>query len=133
MALVIFGPPRSKKNSGRIVRAGKRLRLLPSAAQVSWAKSAIFQLRAQWRSAAITKPVSVRAMFFRERNVGDLINFMQAVADALEHAGVVVNDRLIVSWDGSRLSKDAVRPRVELEVELFNEAARPFTAVARSS
>jgi len=57
---------------------------------------------------------------------------MQAVADALEHAGVVVNDRLIVSWDGSRLSKDAVRRRVELEVELFNEAARPSTAVARS-
>ena len=132
MPLVIFGPPRTKKNSGRIVRAGKRLRLLPSAAQVSWAKSAIFQLRAQWRQAAIAKPVSVRAMFFRERNVGDLVNFLQAAADALEHAGVVVNDRLIVSWDGSRMSKDSVRPRVELEVELFNEPALLATTVARS-
>jgi len=125
MALVILGPPRTKKNHGRIVRAGKRLRLLPSLAQVDWAKSAIRQLRQQWRAPTFTTPVSVKARFFRDRAVGDLVNYFQALADALEHAGVVVNDRLIVSWDGSRLDKDSMRPPVELEVELFREA-QPF-------
>ena len=34
-----------------------------------------------------------------------------------EKAGVVVNDRLIVSWDGSRIYKDAKSPRVIFTLE----------------
>ena len=40
-----------------------------------------------------------------------------ALADALEEAGIVENDRLIVSWDGSRLLKDAATPRIEVMLE----------------
>lgn len=123
MTFTIFGPPRTKKNHGRLVRAGGKLRLLPSAAHETWAHSAVRQLRQQKCMSLIESPVSVAAVFFRERNVGDLVNYMQALADALEKAGVITNDRLIVSWDGSRLAKDAQRPRVELTVEPFEAAA----------
>jgi len=97
MKLVVFGSPRTKKNHSRLVRAGRRLRLVPSAAHETWARSAIPQLRAQWQQPPLIGRVAVRALFYRERNVGDLVNFMQALADALEAAAVVENDRLIVS------------------------------------
>ncbi len=117
--LVVFGAPRTKKNHSRLVRAGRRLRLLPSAAHERWARSAIAQQRSQWREPPLVAPVAVRATFYRERNVGDLVNYLQALADALEAAGVVANDRLIASWDGSRLGKDTGRPRIELELALL--------------
>jgi Holliday junction resolvase RusA-like endonuclease len=123
MRLVIVGPPRSKKNHSRIVRAGRRLRLIPSAAHERWAHSALRQLRLQWRRPPITTPVNVRATFFRERAVADAVNLYQALADALERAGVVANDRLIVSWDGSRLDKDAKHPRIEVELTQLDEEA----------
>lgn len=122
MKLVIAGPPRTKKNHSRLVRAGGRFRLLPSAAHETWSRSAVKQLRSQWRRQPISDPISVAAVFYRERATGDLVNYLQALADALEHAGVVVNDRLIVSWDASRLSKDAAHPRVELNIESFEDA-----------
>src|SRR5262245_30597687 len=101
--LSIFGPPRTKKNSARIVRAGQRMRILPSVAHQAWAKSAVEQLQHAWRLPPLDAPVSVAATVYRERGVGDLVNYLQAIADALEKAGVVINDRQIVSWDGSRL------------------------------
>ena len=55
------------------------------------------QLRRQWRRSPLTSPIEVRAVFYRERNVRDLVNFMEALADALEHAGVIENDRLVLS------------------------------------
>lgn len=122
MKFIILGPPRTKKNHSRLVRAGRRLRLVPSAAHEVWARSAVRQLRQQRREPRYEAPVSVAAVFFRDRNVGDLVNYLQALADALEHAGVVTNDRLIVSWDGSRLAKDAECPRIELTVAPFEAA-----------
>lgn len=69
-----------------------------------------------WRQPPLIGPVAVRALFFREHAIGDLLNYEQALADALEAAAVVENDRLIVSWDGSRLLKDASAPRIEVEI-----------------
>lgn len=114
--LVILGAPRTKKNHSRVIRSRRRLRIVPSAAHEAWARSAIPQLRSQWQQPPLIGRVAVRALFYRERNVGDLVNYLQALADALEHAGVVQNDRLIVSWDGSRLLKDASSPRIEVEI-----------------
>ena len=75
----------------------------------------LWQLKTQWKQEAITKmPVNMTALIYREKNVGDALNYLEAIADALERAGVVKNDRLIVSFDGSRLLKDADRPRVEV-------------------
>jgi Holliday junction resolvase RusA-like endonuclease len=136
--LVILGAPRTKKNSSRIVVAGQRHRVLPSIAHERWYQTALPQLRAQWCGRPVLQtPVSVRAYFYRERRVGDLLNYEQALADALERSGIVENDKLIVSWDGSRLRSDRSRPRIELLIAPFDEpvvdCAPPPRAAARPS
>lgn len=51
------------------------------------------------------------------RSRPDLINLEEATADILERAGIIINDRNIVSWDGSRIvGIDKQNPRVEIEI-----------------
>lgn len=122
MTFTILGAPRTKKTSQRIVRnrrTGKTL-IIASKLTKGWTKTAVEQLIAakphpDWP--AIGRPVNCCAFIYRDRQAGDAVNYYQAIADALQDAGIVVNDRLIVSWDGSRLLLDRKRPRVELELE----------------
>jgi len=117
MTFVLKGAPRTKKNHGRIFRG----RMFPSAAFAEWNKLIQPQLaiaRAQAKEPLpITRPVNVRALFYRERLTGDACNFYQALADALQEGGIVEDDKLIVSWDGSRLLKDAENPRIIVNLE----------------
>jgi Holliday junction resolvase RusA-like endonuclease len=137
MTLTILGAPRTKKTSNRVVRVKGRTVVLPSKANETWARAAVLQLRTQWRrphgrivaidgkrgivtmdssAAPWRSALACRAMFYRDANRGDLIGYMQALADALEAAGIVENDRLIVSWDGTRMLTDKANPRVEVEL-----------------
>lgn len=123
IALVIEGAPRTKKTSNRIFKVGRFTKVMPSARFMEWQEAAKVQL---WQQRTrdhgpVTEPVQVAATFYREANRGDLIGYMQALADCLETCGVLENDRLIVSWDGTRMTKDARRPRVELTVSTFHE------------
>ena len=120
----IIGPPRTKKSHSRIIRAGGRPRIIPSAAHEEWYRVALPQAIAVARcSSTITYPVNVAAVFFRDRAVGDAVGYYQALGDLLERAGIIENDRLIASWDGSRLGKDAQRPRIEVAITAV-EASR---------
>lgn len=117
--------------------------LIPSKDNIEWTKDAVRQLRDQTAAMAhapsckcrscfpsidrpaptyIDVPVNCRALFYRDRLTGDANNYYASLADALEEAGVVTNDKLIVSWDGSRLRKDAERPRIELELTPVDDA-----------
>ena len=133
MRFVIEGAPRTKKTSNRVFRVGGKIRIVPSAAHDEWARAAIPQLQLQWARAARTVhiehgagrlsiggplqvPVTVRALVYRDADRGDLTGYMQAIADALERAGVIQNDRLIDSWDGTRRLIDRARPRVEIDL-----------------
>ena len=117
ITLVIPGIPRTKKNSGRIVPRGRRHIILPSEAWKEWCDAVVPQLEV-WalrnRLQPIAYPVNCAALFYRDADRGDAVGFYQGLADVLEKAGIVENDKWIVSWDGSRLRKDASRPRVEL-------------------
>lgn len=126
MTLTIIGAPRTKKNHGRRIKRGRRIFHVPSEAHEAWANAAILQLRSQLRRAPselpvvllpyYTSPVNVRALIFRDANRGDAVGYYQAIADALEAAGVVQDDKFCVSWDGSRLLVDRHAPRVEIEL-----------------
>jgi Holliday junction resolvase RusA-like endonuclease len=126
--MVLLGAPRTKKNHGRRIwrrdrRTGRnRPYHIPSAAHELWHDKAMWRAReaaalAGWAKA--TTPVHVRALVYRHALVGDLNGYQQAIGDMLEHAGVLDDDKLIASWDGSRLLKDAGNPRVELEIEII--------------
>lgn len=121
----LSGPARTKKTSNRLVFAGGRPRVLPSAPFEKWNKSAQMQL-AKWKSENNhTQPIEVsvncRARFFLEASRGDAVGYYQALADALQEAGIVKNDSQLKSWDGSRLFKDAYKPRIELVLEDYVE------------
>ncbi len=113
----IQGVPRTKKNSAQIVRAGFRPRLIPSAAFRAWNRLAQTQLMRLRPASPIEGGLNCRALFYREALRGDAVGFYQAIADALEEARIIVNDKQLISWDGSRLLKDAINPRIEVILE----------------
>lgn len=124
LRLTIEGKPRTKKNSGRIVPRGSRHIILPSEAWEVWCKLRAPQIKAALSSgglAPIDYPVNCAALFYRDALRGDACGFYQGLADLLQHGGAVIDDRWIVSWDGSRLLKDATRPRVELALTPIGE------------
>ena len=134
-SLTISGPPRTKKTSNVMALAGGRRIVLPSAAWRKWAKSATIaftdpkdarQLLAAWyANGPITCPVSCRALFYRDARRGDLVGFMQGLADLLEQRQILENDRLIESWDGTRLLLDRARPRVEVVIAPASTGGQP--------
>lgn len=123
MKFTILGAPRTKKNHMRIVRgkAGKP-RLIQAASHDAWSEAAVLQLRTQGRPiisaiGAIIGPVNMRALVYRDRaGRADLLNYLAAISDALEAAGIVADDSLVAGVDGSRLLVDRANPRVEVEL-----------------
>lgn len=123
--ITIVSAPRTKKTSNRLVWAGGRQRVLPSKPFEDWNKGAQWQI-AKWKSEnRHTKPiessVNCRAIFYRDAERGDAVGYYQSIADALQEAGIIKNDSQVKSWDGSRLRKDALNPRIELIIEDYVE------------
>jgi len=125
--LVIPGRPITKKNHGRIVvnhRTGRPM-VIPSEQYKRYETDALWHLKT-YRGPTFGGPVNVRALYWLpdRRSAPDLLGLEEATADILERAGIVANDRLIVSWDGSRIAGyDKERPRVEIEITEAEEAS----------
>lgn len=133
-AYTIQGIPRTKKNSQRIIVIGGKRAVLQSRQYLSWEAPAVFQLQAQRHGFTWNIPVNMRAIVYRDRAVGDLLNYLAAISDVLEKAGVVKNDRQIVSLDGSRMLVDRQRPRVEIELsEALSETQETTPSPSPSS
>lgn len=144
--LVVDGPPRTKKTSNILATAGRRRIVLPSKAWTKWTRGARVMFNVMfnyagadaplWTPIALMQPVrskvNCRALFYREADRGDAVGYYQGLADLLEKRTVIVNDRQIVSWDGSRLLKDAARPRVELWLEAVEAAVEQMDLVTRA-
>lgn len=141
---VLFGAPRTKKNSSRVVTIPKKgarrcalcghrpgfPKLLPSEAHEDWfdeamqqAPGIVSELGRRGVELPLVALVNVRALFYRERDTGDACGFYQALGDWLQAAGILQDDRLIESWDGSRRLKDAADPRIEVWIEVVEERA----------
>lgn len=131
--VVVSGPPRTKKNHGVISTKGGRPRLFASPQWVQWCRKAdllvngnllvgnpdvgVFlgngpKLHRPW--IPVERLLNCAATFYRDGYWGDAVGFYQGLADLLESRGVILNDRQLVSWDGSRLLKDTVNPRTEI-------------------
>lgn len=95
----------------------------------------------------VTEPCSINAQVYRESNTGDWTGFVQAIADAIQaevwtcetcrkksytakcvHCpgygkrtrdglGLILDDKLVQHWDGTRLLVDRLNPRIDLVVE----------------
>jgi hypothetical protein len=133
-------PPRTKKTHPIIVRHLTHPALIPSKAYTDWHRGArrlllpILRADEQLRQILpLAFPMRLHAVFFRDRNVGDLFGFLDGLADFLNDdlrgkaerdrepdkpVKVIENDRWIHRISGeTRLEKDAERPRIELRLE----------------
>ena len=118
----ILGAPRTKKNSQRIVVAGNRPRIVPSAAAEEYEHSALWQLPRLAKP--LDTPVNVRCVYYMPtaRRV-DLVNLLEATCDILVRGHVLQDDnsRIVVSHDGSRVLIDRDHPRVEITITEVGE------------
>jgi Holliday junction resolvase RusA-like endonuclease len=121
----IFGRPTTKKNHGQIIMhppvipGGKKRRMfIPSKQFNAYQDMALEQLALQHNGhVAIDFPVRVRALYyFKDGRQADLINLEQATADILQKAGVLHDDKYIVSWDGSRAFYKCVEHVARIEI-----------------
>jgi len=111
--------PRTKKNSRVHAKVRGRTVPLPSDAYREMERQIAAWCFTQlgWiarLSYTLAQPLNCAAIFYRDANRGDAVGYYQALADALEAAGIVSDDKWITQWDGSRLAKDATRPRIEV-------------------
>ena len=130
--------PRTKKNSRKHIKrrskSGKVITVpLPSDAYskmeaeiVAWANDIPGNLLVGCvvRCACeleLAQPLNCAAIFYRQKNIGDAVGYYQALADALEAAGIVADDKWITQWDGSRLAKDADRSRIEVTLRALTK------------
>lgn len=117
--VTVFGDPRTKKNSQRIIRTkGGRYIPIPSAAYKAYEAEAGKYLE-PWKNLKIAEPVNVRAHYYMQtRRKVDLTNLNEALHDTLVKYGVLEDDNanIIVSTDGSRVFYDKENPRTEIVI-----------------
>ena len=123
--LVITGQTPSKKTSSQIIfnkKTHKRM-IIPNKQYQAWIGGAILQLQAQWGFATpIDRPCEVKTTTYRlTKRKCDLVNLLQAIHDALQAAGVIDDDFLIHSIDGSRrfLGCDKGEERTEIFINIL--------------
>lgn len=93
-----------------------RVKVQPSKVWRKWAKDCKVYtvpgtLAPEW---PLTSKLHIEAVFYRDRAIGDLLGYMQGVADVLQDREIIANDKQLVCWDGSRLDKSKLRPRIHL-------------------
>ena len=128
--ITLNGRPLVKKNSRRLFvvknKAGQpKPKSQPSAAYDDWAKPAEWEAMAQWRKLGRFKPVGsaeqpvwlVSSFYLPAGAWADLSNLLEGPQDILQVAGVLDNDRWVVSHDRSRrLQVDSLGPRAVIDV-----------------
>jgi len=114
------GAPRTKKTSNRILKMGTRNVIMPSKAWMAWKKGCLAYVATKPELGLyLERPVNCRALIYRDANHGDSSGYISGLADVLEEINVVLNDKHITQWDGTRLLKDADNPRVEVTLTVL--------------
>ena len=119
----LTGRVKQKKNSMRIRRHGYfKSSIAPSDVYELWATDAALEISSAWRRRPpIRKPVNAKMVFYlkNHQHEADLSNMYQGIEDLLQECGVLVNDKLIYSHDGSRKVFGQALERVEIELTPF--------------
>lgn len=119
MHITLYGDPRTKKNSARILQGrGRRHFVAPSAAFEEYQTRILWQIRAPHEP--ISARVNVRCVYYMAtRRKVDLANLIEATCDILVKAGMLADDnsRIVAAHDGSRVDYDKKNPRAEIWIE----------------
>lgn len=119
MHLTLYGDPRTKKNSARILRSRSGGRFVaPSKAYVDYETDCLWQIKRPYNP--ITARVNVRCVYYMAtRRKVDLANLIEATCDILVKAKVLADDnsQIVAAHDGSRVDYDKKNPRAEIWIE----------------
>lgn len=118
--------PLTKKTHQKIGlnrKTGKRF-VMSADGQAAYQKFAAGVLQVQAYNQKLRQPIEipvwVEAIFWLDADRGsDLTNLEQMLGDCLQAAGIIANDNLIHSWDGSRKGISYPRPRTEIIVRPY--------------
>ena len=117
LTFTIYGEPRSKKNSMRIVKMGNRYSLVQNERYRTYERDAVSQITEAHKDHHIEYHCNIKYTFYRSthRRV-DLSNLIAAADDILVKAGVIEDDnwKIVGGHDGSRVRFDPVAPRTEI-------------------
>ncbi len=116
MKLTLYGDPRTKKNSARILRMRSGAPFVaPSKAYVNYETECLRQIKRP--HSPISARVNVRCVYYMKtaRRV-DLANLL-VKARVLEDD----NSKIVAAHDGSRVELGRKSPRVEIEIEEMEE------------
>ena len=129
---IIDGQPMSKKRNWTIGRQRSHSgspRIILTAKYKAWEKGAVNQLWAQRMTyqshmtgefGPIFSFVEVAFEFFlKDKKRYDLSNLIQGPEDALVKAGILKDDSIIASLDGSRKHLGCENPRVQITIRQF--------------
>lgn len=119
MTIVLYGEPRSKKNSQRLIRCGSRIVPIASRAYSEYRADCLKQILGYQRK-RIEGALNIKCVYYMgtHRKV-DLVNLLEATCDILTDAGVIADDnsRIVAGHDGSRVYYDKENPRVEITID----------------
>ena len=122
MKIILYGDPRTKKNSQRAVYRGKHPRILHSAAFVAYQKACLLQIRKI--ASPICESVNVQCVYYMQtRRKVDLANLIEATTDILVAAKILADDnsKIVAAHDGSRVYLHDPVPRAEITIERLEE------------
>lgn len=117
MRIVISIPPRTKKNSQRIIRVNNKPIIIPSTLYKKYEKECeTFMPKI---NTPIDYSVNVKCVYYMptKRRV-DLNNLLEATTDMLVHYKILEDDnsRIVYSHDGSYVDYDKDNPRTEITI-----------------
>lgn len=118
LKLILYGAPRTKKNSQRIFKCGGFYKIKPSKAFEEYEKDCHMQITGKDKL-RLTGAYNLKCVYYMQtkRRV-DLVNLLEGTCDILVNANVIEDDnsKIIVSHDGSKVLYDKENPRVEIEL-----------------
>lgn len=119
MKIILYGDPRTKKNSARILKSHSGGRFVaPSKAYVDYETDCLRQIKRP--HSPTSARVNVRCVYYMKtaRRV-DLANLIEATCDILVKAKVLADDnsQIVAAHDGSRVDYDKKNPRAEIWIE----------------
>ena len=123
MKLTLYGDPRTKKNSARILRTRSGTPFVaPSKAYVDYETDCLWQIKRP--CSPISARVNVRCVYYMKtaRRV-DLANLIEATTDILVKAHVLEDDnsKIVAAHDGSRVEYDKENPRAEITITALED------------
>lgn len=116
--------PISKKNSQRILRAGNKPFIAPSAQYKDYEAKAVWYVP---KGKQINTPVNVKCLFYMPtRRRVDGLNLAEAIDDILVKAGLLEDDNrdIVAGHDGTRVFYDKENPRTEVEITYMTDYAQ---------